>query len=323
MILVHFFALLFSFLLDALLGDPSFAAHPVRLIGYLVSALEKLLYRKGKKKEEFGRGLLLVLLVIIITGAVTAVLLVLLYNLSVFAGFAAEVLLGYFTLAAKSLRKESMKVEHLLEEGDIPGARRALSMLVSRDTDKLDREGIIKAAVETVAENTTDGVIAPLFYLAAGGPAAAFVYKAVNTMDSMLGYKNTRYEYFGRSAARLDDAVNFIPARLAALIMLLSGKALLLDTDNALKIWLRDRNKTASPNAGQTEAVCAGALRIQLGGKASYFGKEVMRAEIGDPLKALEAEDIEHAGMLMNNSACLFLLTALLIIAVIALFFSF
>ncbi len=316
-------ALLVSFILDALLGDPPFPMHPVRLIGRLITAFEKLLYREGRKENMFFRGLVLTVLVPLITGAVTAIVLILCYRLSGFTGFAVEAALGYFTLAAKSLRTEAVKVKRLLEEENIPGARSALSMLVSRDTEGLDKEGIIKAAVETVAENTTDGVVAPLFYLAVLGPVAALVYKAVNTMDSMIGYKNDRYLYFGRSAARLDDAVNFIPSRLAALIMIVSSQVLLLNTENARRIWLRDRNKTESPNAGQTEAVCAGALGIRLGGKASYFGKIVMRSEIGDPIKSLESGDIEQACSLMNTTAVILLLTALFILALLALIFSF
>ena len=194
-----------------------------------------------------------------------------------------------------------------LSEHDLRGARKAVSMIVGRDTERLDEEGVAKAAIETVAENASDGVIAPMLYLALFGPVGGFSYKAVNTMDSMVGYKNDRYHAFGTAAAKLDDAVNFIPARISAMLMILSccflGKE--FDQKNAMKIFKRDRYQHASPNSAQTEAACAGALGIRLAGDASYFGKIVKKPYIGDPLRAVETEDIRRANRLLYGMAFL------------------
>ncbi|MBE5865055.1 MAG: cobalamin biosynthesis protein CobD [Lachnospiraceae bacterium] len=221
-------------------------------------------------------------------------------------------------LATKSLRVESMRVYKCLKQEDLEAARQAVSMIVGRDTATLDEVGVAKAAIETVAENTSDGVIAPMLYTALGGPVLGFLYKAVNTMDSMIGYKNDKYLYFGRAAAKLDDIVNFIPARISAYLMIfsafMSGKC--FDGRNAFKIYKRDNRKHASPNSAQTEAVCAGALRIQLAGDASYFGKIVKKPYIGDAYRKVESEDIKRANRLMYLTAwlgellCLLLMTA-------------
>ena len=200
-----------------------------------------------------------------------------------------------------------MKVYEALKKDDLEGARYAVSMIVGRDTQVLDATGVAKAAVETVAENTSDGVIAPLIYLAIGGPILGFMYKAINTMDSMVGYKNDKYMYFGRCAAKLDDVVNYIPARISALLMIaasfLPGKA--YDGKGAWRIWRRDRRKHASPNSAQTEAVCAGSLGVQLAGDASYFGKIVKKPTIGDALRPVEYEDIKRANGLLYRTAIL------------------
>jgi len=213
---------------------------------------------------------------------------------------------------------ESMRVYKCLKQEDLEAARQAVSMIVGRDTATLDEVGVAKAAIETVAENTSDGVIAPMLYTALGGPVLGFLYKAVNTMDSMIGYKNDKYLYFGRAAAKLDDIVNFIPARISAYLMIfsafMSGKC--FDGRNAFKIYKRDNRKHASPNSAQTEAVCAGALRIQLAGDASYFGKIVKKPYIGDAYRKVESEDIKRANRLMYLTAwlgellCLLLMTA-------------
>ena len=195
-----------------------------------------------------------------------------------------------------------------LKEHDLPGARYAVSMIVGRDTKNLSEQGVTKAAVETVAENTSDGVIAPLFYLMIGGAPLGFFYKAVNTMDSMVGYKNDKYLYFGRFAAKMDDLFNYIPARLSAFFMILSAFCLGMDGKGALRIYLRDRRKHASPNSAQTEAVCAGALGVQLAGDAYYFGKLYHKETIGDPVREIEAEDIVRAGRLMDGTAVLTLI---------------
>ncbi len=211
----------------------------------------------------------------------------------------------YQLLATRSLRDESRKVYDALKTGDMEKSRYAVSMIVGRDTQSLSREGVTKAAVETVAENTSDGIIAPLFYMMIGGAVLGFAYKAVNTMDSMVGYKNDRYRYFGTAAARLDDVLNFIPARLSAGIMILAAALAGFDGKNAWKIFRRDRLRHASPNSAQTEAVMAGALRIQLAGDAWYFGELHKKPFIGDPLRTVEIEDILRSHRLMYVTAAL------------------
>lgn len=229
------------------------------------------------------------------------------YHISFYLGLAVESFMCYQILATKSLKVESDRVYQEIQTGDIARARKAVSMIVGRDTQNLTIEGVTKAAVETVAENTSDGVIAPLFYMVIGGALLGFGYKAVNTMDSMVGYKNDRYLYFGRTAAKLDDIVNYIPARISALLMVVScflcGKE--FDGKRAWYIFKRDRCKHASPNSAQTEAVCAGALGIRLAGNASYFGKIVEKPYIGDAERAVETEDIKRADRLLYATAIL------------------
>ena len=230
------------------------------------------------------------------------------------AGFIVESVMCYQILAVKSLRVESMKVYTALKQDGLPAARTAVSMIVGRDTAQLDEHGIVRAAVETVAENTSDGVIAPLFYMFFFGAAGGFIYKAVNTMDSMIGYKNDKYLYFGRFAAKLDDVLNFIPSRIGGVLMVLSaGIASLAEKNgekhysmkNAWKIFLRDRKKHSSPNSAQTEAACAGALMVALSGDNYYFGKLVKKPQIGDAVRPLEAEDIKRSHVLLYISAFL------------------
>lgn len=222
--------------------------------------------------------------------------------------FALESFWCYQILAVKSLKVESMKVYKELKKGDLPAARRAVSMIVGRDTQNLDEAGVTKAAVETVAENTSDGAVAPMLFLLIGGAPLGFAYKAVNTMDSMIGYKDEKYLYIGRVAAKADDVVNYIPARISALLMI--GAAFLtgLDGKQAWKIFRRDRYNHASPNSAQTEAVCAGALQIQLAGDAYYFGKLYKKKYIGDPLKGVTPEDIPRAVRLLYGTAWLTML---------------
>ncbi len=306
----HITAFFAGFLLDLLLGDPYRLPHPVRLIGKLIAKLDgallgKLDGRERDKKREFRRGILLVLLVLTATVAASALILYLAYRFSTVFGIAVESVMTYQVLATKCLKQESMKVYTKLKENDLPGARRAVSMIVGRDTAALDETGVAKAAIETVAENTSDGVIAPMLFLALGGPVLGFFYKAVNTMDSMVGYQNDRYSFFGRAAAKLDDAVNFLPARISAVLMTaactLAGKE--YHGKDAWKIYKRDRRKHKSPNAAHTEAVCAGALGIRLAGDASYFGKPVKKPFLGDALRAVEYEDIVRANRLLYLTA--------------------
>ncbi|MBO6137782.1 MAG: cobalamin biosynthesis protein CobD [Lachnospiraceae bacterium] len=318
----HALAFFIGFILDLILGDPSSIPHPVRFIGKLIEYLDKKLHLEGSgdyvNRKNAVRGTFLEIIVVLVTDGIYFALFAFSYYVNRIAGVIIEALLSWQLLAVKSLNVESMKVYEALEKDDIPGARRAVSMLVARDTESLDKAAVIRAAVETVSENTCDGVIAPLLYLALGGPVLGAVYKAVNTADSMIGYKNERYLYFGRTAARVDDVLNFLPARLAAGVMLLAARILVLDTANAARIYKRDALKTASPNAGQTEAVCAGALDIALGGDAVYFGKNVHKAVIGDPVRGAENEDIKTANELMICTGVICAMAFFLVLSVIA-----
>ena len=308
----HIFAFIAGFVLDLLIGDPHFIPHPVRLIGSFISFLDKRLncdagYNISEKKLnliKYKRGMLLAFTVIF---AISVIIIVAAYSINLYAGVIAEAVMTWQILATKCLRVESMRVYDALRTDGVDAGRRAVSMIVGRDTSVLDAAGVTRAAVETIAENTSDGVIAPMLYTAIGGPVLGFVYKAVNTMDSMLGYKNDKYMYFGRFAARLDDVVNFIPARISAYLMIaaafIGGRQ--FDGKNAYRIFKRDRFNHASPNSAQTESVCAGALRVQLAGDAVYFGKLVKKKYIGDGLREIEYEDIKRANKLMYITAFL------------------
>ena len=297
-------ALAVGFLLDCLLGDPRWLPHPVRAIGGLIAGLEKLLRRPAASPAgQLAAGALLWCLV---AGASFAVPLALVWaagSVSPWLRFALESVMIYQLLAARDLVRESMRVHDRLAAGDLPGARQALSMIVGRDTDQLDEGKNTCAAVETVAENASDGVIAPLLFAAVGGPALGFLYKAVNTMDSMLGYRNEKYLYFGRVSARMDDAFNFLPARISALAMVLAAFLLRMDARGAWSIWRRDRKNHKSPNSAQTESACAGALGIRLGGPSRYFGQLVEKPYLGDDRRPPCREDIPRAGRLMYAAA--------------------
>ena len=314
-------ALLTGYVLDLIFGDPRQIYHPIRIIGNLIAVLEKGIRKVFPKtsKGELAGGTVLVVLVVLICTAVPAALL----GLAAWIHPVVYWLLASFwcwqILATKSLKTESMKVYAPLKEGDLPAARRAVAMIVGRDTERLTEEGVAKAAVETVAENTSDGIVAPLIFLALGGPAHGFFYKAVNTMDSMVGYKNERYLYFGRTAARLDDVLNFLPSRISAWLMILAAAILGMDGKNAKRIYLRDRKNHASPNSAQTEAVMAGALRVQLAGDAWYFGELYKKPTIGDPFRAVEPEDIVRANRLMYLTSALALAVCGILRAVICL----
>lgn len=311
----HIFAFIAGFVLDLLIGDPHFIPHPVRLIGSLISFCDKRLncdagYNISEKKLnliKYKRGMLLAFTVIFATFAMSVIIIVAAYSINLYAGVIAEAVMTWQILATKCLRVEGMRVYDALRTDGIDAGRRAVSMIVGRDTSVLDAAGVTRAAVETIAENTSDGVIAPMLYTAIGGPVLGFVYKAVNTMDSMLGYKNDKYMYFGRFAAKLDDVVNFIPARISAYLMIaaafIGGRQ--FDGKNAYRIFKRDRFNHASPNSAQTESVCAGALRVQLAGDAVYFGKLVKKKYIGDGLREIEYEDIKRANRLMYITAFL------------------
>ncbi|MGN0346054.1 MAG: adenosylcobinamide-phosphate synthase CbiB [Lachnospiraceae bacterium] len=315
----HIIAFFSGFLLDLLLGDPYRMPHPIRFIGRLIAKVEKcFLGRKKERDERKELRLGVYLVIIVLSGTATAVMLILFlaYYINCYVGTVIETIMTYQILATKCLRVESMKVYHCLKNKTLPEARKAVSMIVGRDTECLNEEGVAKAAIETVAENTSDGVIAPMLYTALGGPILGFLYKAVNTMDSMIGYKNDKYLYFGRAAAKLDDFVNYIPARISAYMMIaasfIGGKC--FSGKRAYYIYKRDHRKHASPNSAQTESVCAGALGIQLAGDASYFGKIVKKPYIGDNVRAVAYEDIKKVNHLMYLTAwiseiiCLFVM---------------
>ena len=323
----HIFAFIAGFVLDLLIGDPHFIPHPVRLIGSLISSLDKRLncdagYNISEKKLnliKYKRGMLLAFTVIFATFTMSVIIIVAAYSINLYAGVIAEAVMTWQILATKCLRVESMRVYDALSTDGVDAGRRAVSMIVGRDTSVLDAAGVTRAAVETIAENTSDGVIAPMLYTAIGGPVLGFVYKAVNTMDSMLGYKNDKYMYFGRFAARLDDVVNFIPARISAYLMIaaafIGGRQ--FDGKNAYRIFKRDRFNHASPNSAQTESVCAGALRVQLAGDAVYFGKLVKKKYIGDGLREIEYEDIKRANRLMYITAFLCELLSVVVMSLV------
>lgn len=302
------YALIGGFLLDLVLGDPHTPYHPACIIGKYISGYEKLL-RKHLLKDNAGEklqkraGIYLVVLVLITATLIPALLLMAAYWLHPYVGLGAEMIMCYAVLAARSLQTESMKVYDALQTDGLEAGRKAVSMIVGRDTQNLDEKGVTKAAVETIAENFSDGVVAPMFYMILGGTVAGYFYKAVNTMDSMVGYKNEKYLYFGRAAAHLDDIVNYIPARISALVMIGTSFLMKLDGSNAWKIFIRDRHNHASPNSAQTEAVAAGALDVMLAGDAYYFGQLYHKKTIGDDIRPIEVNDIRVMNRLMYASA--------------------
>ena len=292
--------ILIGFVIDFILGDPYNLPHPVRWIGNLIAGLDRLMYREeDSDKKKFIKGMILAIIVLVVSVSLPLIILFLTYNVNKILGNIVEGVMCYYLIAPKSLKKESMKVCKELEKGNTQGARYAVSMIVGRDTESLDEKGISKAAVETVAENTSDGVTAPIMYIAVGGAGLGFLYKAVNTMDSMIGYKNDKYMYFGRFAAKLDDVLNYIPSRVTALFMIGASGILGYDFKSAFRIWKRDRRKHKSPNSAQTEAVCAGALGLELAGDAYYFGKLVKKDTIGDNKREIEARDIKRVNNIM------------------------
>ena len=308
-------ALPIGFCIDLILGDPHGWPHPVIWIGKLISALEKALRRTFPKTPagEKAAGAVLWILTAGISFLVPFLALRLCWRVSPWLRLALESVMCWQILATKSLRVESMKVHVALETGDLEASRRAVSMIVGRDVATLDDAGVTRAAVETVAENTSDGIVAPLFFLALGGAPLGFFYKAVNTMDSMLGYVEPPYKDIGFFPAKLDDVTNYLPARISALLMLLGGGILGMDMKNGWRIFKRDRYKHASPNSAQTESVCAGLLGLHLAGDAWYHGVLHKKEYIGDETRAIEHEDIPRACRLLYATAVLSLLLACVI----------
>lgn len=301
------YALILGFFLDLLIGDPHGFPHPVVYIGKLIDVTEKgmrKIFPKTVRGENFA-GAAIWLIVVIVSTALPTLLLWLAYGVSRWLGLALETIMCAQILATKSLRQESMKVYQALQTGDLEKARHAVSMIVGRDTQRLDEAGVARAAVETVAENTSDGIIAPMLFLAIGGAPLGFFYKAVNTMDSMLGYVEMPYKNVGLVPAKMDDLFNFLPARISALLMLAAGALLGMDGKNGWKIFKRDRYNHASPNSAQTESVCAGLLGLRLAGDAWYHGVLHKKKYIGDPLREIEPEDIPKACRLLYATAFL------------------
>lgn len=294
-------ALVIGYILDLIFGDPYWMPHPVRVIGNLISIVEKIIRRfmpKTKRWEYIG-GIILTVIVVSISMVIPLVIILMAKSINKYLALIVESFMCYQILATKSLKVESMKVYDELAKNDLPSARKAVSMIVGRDTKDLTFSGVAKAAVETVAENTSDGIIAPMIFIAIGGAPMGFFYKAINTMDSMVGYKNEKYINFGRFAAKLDDVVNYLPARISAYEMILSSFFLRYDYKNAFKIYKRDRYNHASPNSAQTESVCAGALDVQLAGNAYYFGKLYEKPTIGDDIREINYDDIKKANRLL------------------------
>ena len=308
-------AIFFGIVLDFILGDPHGWFHPVCVMGSLISYSENK-YRKWfpkTKRGEMVAGFFLWMTVAVLSTAAAAVLLTAAWWIHPVVYCVVASIMSYQVMATKSLKDESMKVYRDLMDNDLEKARKSVSMIVGRDTEQLDAIGVAKAAVETVAENTSDGSIAPLLCLAVGGPVFAFFYKAVNTMDSMVGYKNEKYLYFGRVAAKMDDLMNFIPARIAGLLMVPAAAAGGMDGKKAWAVFWRDRLKSPSPNSAHTEAACSGALHISLLGDTSYFGVVHHKEKIGDAIRPVETEDIRRANKLLYLTVMLAVFLVLLL----------
>ncbi|WP_312811467.1 adenosylcobinamide-phosphate synthase CbiB [Sedimentibacter sp.] len=308
--------LIIGYLLDLSFGDPQGFPHPIRLIGKLIYRVEKYLRDKCKNNnDERKAGVILWLTVVIISFLIPFIILLFVYKFSYSIGIIVESVMIYFILAAKSLRVESMKVYAGLRNNNIIEARRYLSCIVGRDTENLNASSVSRAAVETVAENTSDGVIAPMLFIILGGAPLGFMYKAINTLDSMVGYKNEKYVNMGRFSAIADDAANYIPARISAYLMILASMILKMDYKLAYKIYKRDRYNHNSPNSAHTEAVCAGSLNIMLGGDSFYGGIPVHKPTIGDNIREIEIEDIRKANNLMYVTSALCLILGVIILS--------
>lgn len=308
----HIIGLIAGYMLDLVIGDPHEMPHLIRLIGSFITFIENKIY-----KDKKINGLLLVLIVVSSVTVATSVVAVICLRVSFVIYIVFDAIITFYCLATKSLISESEKVSRDLVNDGINKARKSLSMIVGRDTESLDEKAVLKATVETIAENSSDGVIAPMLYLCIGGPVFGTVYKAVNTMDSMVGYKNERYGNFGFFAAKLDDIMNFIPSRIAAIISILASLLCGFDALNAFKIWRRDRLNHKSPNSAQTEAVYAGALNLKLAGGACYFGKWVEKPFIGDEIRQIEIADVHRAHKLLYVSSVISLLACVAFLMII------
>ena len=283
-----------AYVLDLILGDPQNIIHPVQIIGKMIDIGEKSLLGKKYKsdrKYKFFAGMILNITVISLTYGITYLIRRTSENSIIFT--VAEIYLMYTIFSINSLAREGNRVYNILKEGNIEKARKDLSYLVSRDTETMDEKMIIRSTMETISENTVDGIVAPMMYMFLGGLPLSMTYKAINTFDSMVGYKNEKYMDFGKFSAKLDDVANFIPARMTGILIVIASMILGYDYKNSLKIFIRDRKNHSSPNSGHAEAGVAGALGVQFGGRVSYFGKEVDKPVIGDKIKDFELEDIK------------------------------
>ena len=313
------YAILIGFIIDCILGDPQNPLHPIRFLGYTNNIGIKIYDKLNIKnyKLQFLYGMFMNIFILVIVFFINLFLISVFYKINFILGVIFESIMCYFIIAPKCLYTESMKIYKQLKNNNIKDARLYLSYIVGRDTDNLEEEKIVKATVETISENLSDGVIAPLIFLSIGGVPLGMVYKAINTLDSMIGYKNEKFMYFGRFSAKLDDIVNFIPARISAILMIIATFVSRLNTKNAIKIYIRDRYNHLSPNSAHTESVCAGALNIQLGGKSTYKGKVVDGETIGDNIKNPNINDILLANKLMYISTIIFILILLIIYFII------
>ncbi len=318
----HIMVITAAFLLDLALGDPSWLIHPVVLMGKAITALEKGLRRifPHTEKGERTAGTVLAVILTAVVWILCQTALYLCARLNRVLYLAVDTLWCWQALALRGLWTECRKVYTCLTEQGLDSGRAAVSRIVGRDTAGLSHEGVIRACVETAAENFSDGVMAPLLYMSIGGAPLALAYKAVNTMDSMLGYQNEKYQNFGKTAARLDDIANWIPSRISAFLWM--GAALLTghDAKGAYKIWKRDHRKYLSPNAAQTESACAGSLGIRLGGPASYSGIVFDKAWLGDDTRPVQEEDILKADQMLGAASVLGLAVCLTVILIVTLF---
>lgn len=307
--------LIIGYLLDLIIGDPQGFPHPIRLIGNIITKLENILrINLNNEEDERKSGIILWFIVVGFSFIVPFMILYFIYEINEYLGITLESIMCYYILATRSLKDESMKVYTSLKNNNLTEARKFLSYIVGRDTENLDEISIAKATVETVAENASDGVIAPLIFIIIGGAPLGFMYKAINTLDSMVGYKNERYINFGRFSAMADDVANFIPSRISAYLMIAASFIIGLDYKSAYRIFKRDRFNHKSPNSAQTESVCAGALNIMLGGSNYYKGILVQKPTIGDNMREIEIQDIKKANKLMYATSIICLIIGVVIL---------
>ncbi|MEK6695834.1 MAG: adenosylcobinamide-phosphate synthase CbiB [Candidatus Deferrimicrobiota bacterium] len=292
--------------LDLALGDPRWIPHPVRWIGRFAASVETPFRRRFGNPRTAGTVAWFVVLPATLLGAFLLVRGA--HRLHPWAVDGVSILLIYFSIAARDLVGHGEGVRRALEKGELPGAREKVGMIVGRDIDRLDEAGVVRAAVESVAENIVDGITAPLFYAALFGPLGAIGYRAINTMDSLFGYRNERYIDFGRTSARVDDVANFLPARVTGLLVPAAAFLLRLRASDAFRIFLRDRRNHPSPNSGHTEAAVAGALGVQLGGESFYGGRSSFKPHLGDPVESLHRRHIRQVNVLALTASALAIL---------------